>query len=255
MKDYLILAYHRILPEKLASARGSLTVNTVQFDKQISYLVRKGWRSLTLSEFYHKFILQGLEPKKVFVITFDDGYQDNYLYAFPILKKYNVKATIFLVANMLETSKNLYFTDVQIPYEISDVDRSLRQEQIKEMQKYGIEFGSHTLTHARLDSMELDSVKHEIRLSKINLESYLNTKVNTFCYPYGALNDKVIELVKESGYQCAVVTPPRSGIIETAFTLYRSGIYLSDSFIKFKLKCTDLFYTLRRTNLWFSLKK
>lgn len=254
MKNYLILAYHRVLPNELAQSRSPLAVSTVQFDRQIQLLVHRGWRSLTLSEFYAEFITLGKKLKKVFVVTFDDGYRDNYLFAFPILQKYNIKATIFLVTDLLDTSKYLYFTDALMPYEFSDIDRSLTLEQIQKMSDYGIEFGSHTLTHARLDAIELAEAEQEIYQSKKKLEQYLNCEVKSFCYPYGALNNDVAELVRKSGYCCAVVTPSRSEINETTFTLHRSGVYQSDSLFKFRLKCTKLFYAIRKTNLWFLLK-
>jgi len=255
MKRGLILAYHRILPDELAKLRSPLAVSTVQFDKQINYLINKGWRCLTLSEYYYAYLVNHKKPERVFVITFDDGYRDNYYYAFPILKKFDIRATIFLVTDLLTTFKSLYLSDQPIQSDTSDIDYSITLEQLKEMSDYGIEFGSHTLTHPRLDAIGLFEAEREIKESGKHLEHYLNREVKTFCYPYGALNDTVIELVLKSGYLCAVVTPSRFGINETNFTLHRSGIYHSDSLLKFIIKSTKFFNNIRKTRIWFFLKR
>ncbi len=253
MSKRLILAYHRILPDELALLRQPLAVSTTQFERQILYLINKGWRSLTLSEYFEIYNLDQKKPDRVFVVTFDDGYRDNYYYAFPTLKKYNLKATIFLVTGLLNEPKTLQF-DKNINNNITEMDYSITLEQMREMANYGIEFSSHTVTHPRLDTIGLAEAEEEIYQSKRILEQYLNRQVKTFCYPYGAFNDDVISLVAKSGYQCAVVTPTRPGIKETRFTLIRIGVYNSNSLLKFKFKCSNLFTNIRKARLWFLLK-
>ncbi|HPC35698.1 MAG TPA: polysaccharide deacetylase family protein [Candidatus Marinimicrobia bacterium] len=253
MNKSLILAYHRILPDDLALLRQPLAVSTTQFERQMLYLIDKGWQSMTLSEYFEIYDLKQKKPDRIFVITFDDGYRDNYYYAFPILKKYNLKATIFVVTGLLTVPKTLQF-DSAVNDNVTEMDYSITLEQMREMANYGIEFGSHTITHPRLDTIGLVEAEKEIDQSKRTLEQYLNQQVKTFCYPYGALNDDVIALVSKSGYQCAVVTPTRQEIKESRFTLIRVGVYNSNSLLKFKFKCSNLFLSLRKLRLWFLLK-
>ncbi|MCK9483213.1 MAG: polysaccharide deacetylase family protein [Candidatus Marinimicrobia bacterium] len=254
MNNSLILAYHRVLPDDMARLRRPLAISTEQFEKQIQCLVNQGWRSLTLSEYSDFYISKKRKPDKIFVITFDDGYRDNYYYAFPVLKKYNMKATVFLVAGSLFNPNALRFEYTPDIHNVTDMDYFITLEQLKEMADYGIEFGSHTITHPRLDTIGLDEAGREIHKSKEILEHHLNRQVKAFCYPYGAFNDSVIALVSKCGYQCAVVTPNRPGIKDNQYTLNRIGVYNSNSLLKFKLKCSHIFIYIRKAELWFMLK-
>ncbi|MBW7886971.1 MAG: polysaccharide deacetylase family protein [Bacteroidetes bacterium] len=254
MNHFRILAYHRILPHDIAVTRGTLAVTEGQFELQLKYFLQKGWKAITLKQLYRDYILIGKSPKNVFCITFDDGYRDNYLYAFPILKKLNVPATIFLTAGYINSENDLYFSSSPKLYQPEDIDFLLTERQIKEMQKAGIEFGSHTLSHPYLAELSKELVEKELTKSKQILEQYISEEVISFCYPYGNLENFVIDAVKKAGYCIAVVTPPRSNIPNTVYTLRRTGVYLNDSLLKFKFKCSSLFYYLRETVLWKLLK-
>lgn len=130
-----------------------------------------------------KELKNGTLPPNPVIITFDDGAKNNYTEAFPILKEYNFKACMFLPTQQYEFSL----------------------EQLKEMQSYGIEFGSHTRSHSNLLKINEDKAKEEIEVSKKELEERLNSQIIAFAYPYGAgaYNENIKQIVKKAGYSFA----------------------------------------------------
>jgi peptidoglycan/xylan/chitin deacetylase (PgdA/CDA1 family) len=131
-------------------------------------------------------------PLRTVAITFDDGYKDNYIYAFPILRKYNLPATVFIIIN-----------------EIGRSDR-LSWKEIEEMRASGlITFGSHTLSATPLIDIKSDpEIKRQIVESKRILEEKLGKHVASFSYPEGRFTDKIKQMVIDAGYELAVATSP-----------------------------------------------
>ena len=251
MKNLRILAYHRILSE----TRGMLSVRTTDFDRHIRFFIKNGWECLTLEKLNDQYLKRDHNlDKKIFVITFDDGYRDNYKNAFPILKQYDIKATIFLTVDYIGKHEPFYWDKTRFS-DIADDDYPLNWDEIYEMKDYGIEFGSHTLTHPELTDIGLDDVREQIYESKKILDRQLSQDTVSFCYPRGSLNNEICQIVKQAGYQLAVVTPPRYGIEESNFTLKRIGLYSTDSFFFFRLKNSILFSVLRETKLWHILRR
>lgn len=185
-----IVMYHSVVP--MVAKGNLLTVSAGTFEKQMSFLKRHQYNVVRL-EAVRDYILGNKKiPGRTIALTFDDGYKDNYTYAFPILKKYNFPATVFIIVS-----------------EVGSPDR-LSWEEIKEMQDSGlITFGSHTFTHPFLDNLKsTQDLKREIFGSKIALEEKLGKPVEIFSYPIGRFNAQVIQEVKDAGYQVAVVTNP-----------------------------------------------
>ncbi|MEW6096174.1 MAG: polysaccharide deacetylase family protein [bacterium] len=174
-----ILMYHNIgIPPKKEKNK-KLWVSAKKFSHQMAYLKKHGYNSITFEE-----LKKGFLPHNPVIITFDDGAENNYTQAFPILKEYNLRACIFLPTQRYDLS----------------------MEQIKEMQAYGIEFGAHTQTHPNLVQMIGDErIKEEIEGCKKILEERLNTKIITFAYPYGqgVYDEKIKQMVKGAGYTIA----------------------------------------------------
>jgi len=250
VRNPLILAYHRVLPASLARARGVLAVTVEQFERQIAFFAGRGWRCTTLRQLHEEYLVRGTSTRKVFVVTFDDGYRDNYDYAFPILQKFRIPATIFVVTGRLNSSQDLYFTDVQRPYSVIDADRALTKEQIMEMKAAGVEFGSHTVTHPRLTRLDLSNLEDEVSASRRHLENIVGENVASFCYPYGDVNRQVIDAVRKEGYTVGVVTPHGPGVPKGPYTLRRTGVYGSDSPLSFRIKCSSFFYAARESPFW-----
>ena len=182
-----ILTYHNFTTEEGESYK----INISNFEKQMEYLAVHNYSVISLSE-----LLTGLSvgqlPLKPVVITIDDGFKSTFTLAYPVLKKYNFPATLFLYTDFIEKNSN-----------------SLTWEEIREMTKNNIEIGSHTLSHCNLlkyrdnESYEtyLDRVRREIILSKDILESKIGGKVNFFSYPYGVYSPIIKDIVIQAGYK------------------------------------------------------
>ncbi len=207
-----ILYYHRVndIERKIDPSP-----TTSFFEDQIKYILQRGYYIASLTEIISWCQGNIMLPKKSIAITFDDGYLDNYDNAFPILQKYNAKATIFLIYNYIGKSK--YFSyNREKPQKIlpedynpaKDIKHSyLTKKHVKEMHASGlIEFGSHSLSHVSLTFNDLAQAQEEIKKSKVLLEKLLNIPVDTFCYPYGHFNETIKKMTREAGYKGAVTT-------------------------------------------------
>lgn len=188
-----ILMYHSIAASMPDGSRLIVSVNT--FQRQMRFLKEHNYNVLTLEAAGDLIKNKKKIPAKSIVLTFDDGYKDNYIYAFPVLKKYNFPATIFIVLS-----------------EVGKSDR-LSWDEINQMRDSGlIFFGSHTINHPFLEYVGSDEeLKKEIGDSKRILEEKLGKPVNTFSYPMGRFNAKVRQFVIDAGYKIGVATNPGKG--------------------------------------------
>jgi peptidoglycan/xylan/chitin deacetylase (PgdA/CDA1 family) len=195
-----ILMYHKVNPDPGTGGYG-LRVRPRDFAGQMAYLARNGYQPVTLSDLAdHSEKGRPLPPKPV-VITLDDGYLDNYTYAYPILKKYRFTATVFVVAGTVGGINDFDYRAGKQPK-----NKMAGWPQLKEMAEGGIAIGAHTVRHPRLADLSPAEMKSEIEGSKRILEKKLNRPVEAFCYPYGSYNETVTGLVRESGFRAAVTT-------------------------------------------------
>jgi peptidoglycan/xylan/chitin deacetylase (PgdA/CDA1 family) len=226
----LILGYHSVSQNR----QDALAVHVADFEYQMAWLYDRGYRAVTLAQF----MSQGFTKKdRIVILTFDDGYADNYTLAFPILKKYGFTGTIFLVSDYVSTDHVFYWDAPKIKAQSNQAwYQLLTWEQVEEMSAYGIEFGSHTCTHPELTKVAAESCREELTRSRANLQARTGHEVVSFCYPRGDLNTEVIRMVEKAGYTCAVVTPPRYGIPLSQYTLRRIGINYANTSLVFRLK-------------------
>lgn len=216
----LILTYHDFTIEE----GSSYDMNIVEFEKQMDYLAAHNYSVISLSE-----LLKGLKggqlPPKPVVITIDDGFKSNYTLAYPVLKKYNFPATLFIYTNFIEKNNG-----------------SLTWEEIREMTKNNIEIGSHTLSHCNLlkykknENYEtyLARIRREIFLSKEILESKIGSKVKFFAYPYGVYSPIIKNLVIQAGYEGIVNANNMNNTLTVdPFSLNRQIIFGQSSFNSF----------------------
>ncbi len=180
-----IMTYHNInYTEKFEPN----TVSPLNFDKQMNYLKANGYHVIGLDELVDGIKRKRVFPQKTVVITFDDGYQDNYQYAFPVLKKYHLTATFFVLPGL------------------AGVDHFMTWDEIQEMEKGGMSFGSHSLTHPYLPEISEAEQRNQIRKSKELLEEKLGHPVACLAYPLGGFTEPIKKIVAKSGYQCACTT-------------------------------------------------
>lgn len=187
-----ILMYHYINNEE--PLKSKLGVSPAAFEKQMRFLREHKYTILPLGELAQIIREKKRFPLKTAAITFDDGYLDNYTNAYPILKKYNIPATIFVVINRV--GKHLGSDDY------------MSWEQIKEMSDSGlVTIGSHSMNHQNLSEVESEDVlRDEIFASKKILEEKLGKKVDFFSYPFGGVNRKARSLAIDAGYKACVGT-------------------------------------------------
>ncbi len=186
-----ILMYHYIgnNPNPKDTARNTLSVSPEIFEAQMEYLSVSGYTPITLDTLYGIFNEQTPAPAKPVVLTFDDGYVDFYLNAFPILKRYNFHSVSFIIID-----------SVGYGYYMS-------WDQIKEIQSTGlVTFEAHTLSHRNLTTLNSLKLSKEILESKLVLQSQTGYPVNFINYPSGVSNSRVREAVLKAGFVGGVGT-------------------------------------------------
>lgn len=191
-----VLCYHKVAPFSRGGLK-SLFVRPGYFDGQMGYLKMRGYRTVRLPELARMLASGEKLPGKIFVITFDDGYRDNYTAAYPILKKHGFTATVFLTASAVGK---------KIAYPGEPAEEHLSPEEIKAMSDI-IDFGAHTINHVRLADVSDDDVISEVAGSKKSLEAAAGVKAETFCYPFGSFDERSVGAARKN-YVAACATMP-----------------------------------------------
>jgi peptidoglycan/xylan/chitin deacetylase (PgdA/CDA1 family) len=209
-----------------------LRVSPEKFEAQVRHLKESGWYFASMSEITESTSL----PEKTVVLTFDDGYLDNFLNAHPILKRYEAKATLYLVVNRHD---NDWSINKKKHHDSGELMREpkLSDNDILEMVDSKIwELGGHTITHANLNKLgPIEKIK-EVSGCKVYLEQRYNTPVVSFAYPFGIYTDTDVQIVKEAGYKSAVTTNngTTTDLHNEIFELKRIKVSGHDSLSKFK---------------------
>jgi len=194
----------------------------------MKYIKDNGYTTLTLKELYDYFENKTPVPDKSVVITLDDGYEDNYTAAFPILKKYDLKATVFVITS--QTDKNAAY---------------LTSAQIKEMDAAGVQIESHTVTHRDLDTLSYNDQYKELKDSKSFLENLLGRSIDYIAYPSGKYNNNTLKAAEAAGYKMGLTTNGRwSDKSDGILTLDRVYISTFFSMTVFKDRLTNPNYKM-----------
>ncbi|KWT94219.1 polysaccharide deacetylase family protein [Candidatus Magnetominusculus xianensis] len=194
------------------TAGSFITVGLRNFEKQMAFLKAYGYRTLNTADFSEILNNPNANAAKTVMITFDDGWADNWHYAYPILKKYDIKAVFFVVTSWIHNDGIRYF-DTAFPShkECKAIVSSGRAKEVvmswdelREMEASGlIDVQSHTHTHKKLDG---GSVYEDLSQSKGLIEERLGKKCEALCWPWGIYNDKHIDLALKSGYRLLFTT-------------------------------------------------
>ncbi len=196
-----ILVYHKIdrIPRGARFPKNYVTPE--QFDAQLAFLARRGYRTISFTDYLAYRRGDDRLPRRPILITFDDGYRSTREIALPLLAQRGFTATIFLVASFMGKSNAWDADEIQEPLlDIAD---------IQAMQAAGIGFESHTATHARLTRLPAHTAIQEMRSSRQQLEAILGRPVTVICYPYGEHTDETRRLAAEAGYQAGVIVRRR----------------------------------------------
>lgn len=228
-----VLNYHQVNDQ----FHTPITTTTANFEKQMQYLHDNGYHAITQAQYRDYIENEGPLPDKPVLITFDDGYQDNYVNAWPILKKYDMTATIFIVTGYVSYYP-LYLT----------------WEEVKEMNGDHMEFGSHTVSHLPLIGMDAQQVRRELTDSKAAIEARIG-HIDFIAYPEGKYNDMIAAETKEAGYAGAfTVNVGRTYPSDDHYSLNRvavfeGGVHSFDHF-RFRLIMSTLCSYLWRSHAY-----
>lgn len=234
MKDSLKEVFFRLLPKfSLPKDRASVlmyhsisdrqdffsVVSPEAFNKQMAYLAAKKREVISFVELVRRLRAHESLGGSI-VLTFDDGYRDNYTTVFPLLKQYNFPATIFVTTGLIGD-----------PGYCSP-------EELREMHDSGlVAVEPHTLSHPKLAALSRADADHEIRESRRVLQDMLGVTPTLFAYPYGNFSEETVGLVREMGFVGAVAV--REGTVNSAtdlFRLPRNSIDRSTTFEQFRGK-------------------
>jgi peptidoglycan/xylan/chitin deacetylase (PgdA/CDA1 family) len=199
MSTAIILMYHNIDTPPKGVRIPNLYVTPRMFRFQMWYLKKSGFKVLSLSDMLAS-VAAGNRTNNLAAITFDDGYRDFYINAYPILKRYEYPSTVYVVSDLTGKVNTWDSDNENITKPLMDWDM------IREISQFGVKIGSHTRSHLQLSTLSDEALQEELRGSKKTLEEQLSKEVEHFCYPYGDFDDLVKEQVKKAGYQSAVTT-------------------------------------------------
>ncbi len=210
-----VLLYHHVTDDNTDLPK--LTVSDAEFERQIHLLRANGFETISLDSLLAFMKNEQVKlPEKPILITFDDGYEDNYTNAFPILKKYGYTATIFMVGINFDRQERL------------------SSQEINEMITNGFTVGGHSMTHRDLRQLTGSELSREVYGSKRKAEQVTHTDVNFFAYPGGFCNVATLEAVKGAGYAGAftVLTGLNNPANDNVYFMRRIPIFSSTDFDK-----------------------
>ncbi|WP_234123117.1 polysaccharide deacetylase family protein [Clostridium hydrogenum] len=213
-----VLMYHSIAYEK----NNELRVPKEKFREEMQVIKDNGFTPITLDDLYSHFTNETALPPKPLIISFDDGYKDNYENALPILKEFGFKACAFVITCQIDDSTDF-----------------MTSAMLKEMEANGVDIECHTVTHPHLSALSYDKQLVELRDSKTKLEKLLNKKINYIAYPYGSYNSDTVKLAESLGYKMAFTTnegPANKS--QGMFTLDRVYVSNANSVDYFKKQIT-----------------
>lgn len=214
-QDIPIFVYHSVRPHEYGESKlkDLYDITPELFEQQLMYIRDNGYHVIVPRDLFVDPVTKKVVTtvSKPVMLTFDDGWKNQYEYAYPLLKKYNMKAVFYIYTQPLGAPVFLNWKEV--------ID----------MKNGGMIIGSHTLTHPFLKKISDEQLRHEIFDSKKILEDKLGVVIEDFATPYGYSNDHIVALVKEAGYR-------------TSRTLYKSS-YHKDLFVLRGYLATDYIHT------------
>lgn len=218
-----ILTYHNVEDVIEGDPKTTVNISTKKFESQIKWLSKHGYKTITMDELYDWKVNNKKIPRKSILITFDDGWKSYYEKAIPILEKYNMKSSVFVIFKYSENSTNNNYMNFN---DIKDII-----DKHKNMQVLSHSYNLHKKEKA-------DSEKYEIYNNDIKEVAKLGYNIKYYAYPYGHYNDKYIKALKDNNYLMAFTFGPYDFVTKDTdnYEIPRIGIFESTNDWKFKLK-------------------
>jgi len=196
--DVPILVYHHVAPEWPADFEGrTITVLSADFERELAYMQSAGYHTVTLAELANAMFYGLPLPDKPVALTFDDGYEDNFLHAFPLLQKYGFVGSFAVVTSFL------------------DHPGYMSWDELRQMTQAGMEVVSHSANHTDLGAATAEVATAEVRESRKAIQEKISQPVQALVYPYGEpfahgsaeAQARVVEILRQEGYVVGVTNP------------------------------------------------
>ena len=209
-----ILMYHHLSELDASSAEDIRTwvVTPKSFEAQIDWIAQKGYHTISMAQLISHLREGKLLPAKPIIVSFDDGWEEQYAVAYPVLKKHGYIGTFFIYTNAVDRGKFMTW------------------QQLVEMSAAGMDIQSHTVSHPHLKTLDATAAAKELVDSKSILEKHLGKPVVVLDYPFGEYNESIIDLAKRAGYEAGVGLAPgfKQGA-DALYTLHRIRVSYDDS--------------------------
>lgn len=243
----MILMYHHVSPPDAIPTHGpklagwEFNISPNAFSHQLQSLRLRGFRFVALSEYVRSLELPCASRSRQVAITFDDGWMDNYAFAFPILSSLGITATFFIVTG-----------------DMQDISAANRMElsHLRDLVRGGMEMGGHSVSHPNLTTLSEERLRAELAGCKDHLEQQLGTEVRHFAYPGGRFNRRVVEQCEKLGYQsaaCSIGWGQNSPA--TRFHLFRETLDSSSTPLRNALKQNLIVRRMLSGRAWKRVKK
>jgi peptidoglycan/xylan/chitin deacetylase (PgdA/CDA1 family) len=193
-----ILMYHQVGDFAPMQRHRSTYCHYKRFHRQMAFLHRFRYNLLSMDQVLACLNGEQPIPPRAVALTFDDGYENFYEYAWPALSRYGFPSMVYLLSGLIGQPSSWFEKDGR------ETPLLMDRERILQLRRQGVDFGSHGVNHLKLAEIEADAVHHEVFESKRQLEALLDEEVRHFCYPYGSHDLKAAEEVGAAGYRTAV---------------------------------------------------
>jgi len=223
-----VLMYHHVMP-----CESDLNVTPKVFEEQLIGLKTKGWKTLTADEFLYLITNSKENRKKCVLLTFDDGFVDNFLYAYPILRKYKMKAVLFLATDFIvdfevkrDTFKPVTHKEIwRTAFSEKKHEVMCTWNELREMEQEGVfDIQSHGHSHKIPDFINQQHlIEEDLRTCKELIKKHLHKEPLHFSWPKGVYTEETIEIAKEIGFK-ALYTTQRGANINDPLRIKRIAV-------------------------------
>jgi peptidoglycan/xylan/chitin deacetylase (PgdA/CDA1 family) len=247
-----ILMYHSIQASdgKESFPYYETTTSPLRFAEHMAYLSRHEYQTIGLGEVQER-LRSGQPCERCIAITFDDGFSNFYVYAYPILKEYGFMATVFLPTAFISTTRRQF-----------NGKPCMTWSEVRELNTTGITFGSHTVTHPQLRELSRKKIEDELRLSRQMIEENLGTKIDSFAYPFAfpeadaEFRALLTETLGTAGYTNGVCTTiGRADPLRSRLFMKRLPVNSCDDQRLFQAKLAGAYDWVGTPQRWFKMAK